>query len=298
VSLPNLRLAAARVYLPRGARRRAIEELFARTAAAFGSPVPPPQGRGTASRLVEYARFTRERAEEALERGAGGGPESLAALERRLHRAARGLGGRYRLQLAVRSPAEALAAARVIYRGLGIDFRGTPDGQIVIRRCSFAAVYTPRVCALVSALDRGLLAGLSGGGELRFDQRLTEGACCCRAHFEGNGIRPVRPRAIVVGSGAGGAAAARELQGTYQVTVLEGPGFSPENLSVRWMVERLRTGAVVRWGVRRPLSAIRARAAPGAGARRQRRHRQRPPERRQRPAPGRAAARAGNRPGP
>jgi hypothetical protein len=73
----------------------------------------------------------------------------------------------------------------VIYRQLGIDFRGSPDGEIVIRRCFFAAVYTPRVCALVSALDRGLLAGLAGGGELRFGQRLTEGACCCRARFEG-----------------------------------------------------------------------------------------------------------------
>ncbi len=48
------------------------------------------------------------------------------------------------------------------------------------------------------------------------------------------------PRAIVVGSGAGGAAAARELQGTYQVTILEaGREFRPLGLSVRWM-ERLR----------------------------------------------------------
>jgi ferredoxin len=244
MSFPNLRLAAARMYVPRRMRRRAIEELFTRTAAAFGSPVPPPQGRGTASRLAEYARFTRERAEEALARSAGGGPAALAALERRLYRAARGLGGRYRLQLAVRSPAEGLAAARVIYRGLGIDFRGTPDGQIVIRRCSFAAVYTPRVCALVSALDRGLLAGLAGGGELRFGQRLTEGACCCLAHFAQNGARPELPRAVVVGSGAGGAAAARELQGAYQVIILEsGREFRPLGLSLRWM-ERLRN-----WGL-------------------------------------------------
>ena len=52
------------------------------------------------------------------------------------------------------------------------------------------------------------------------------------------------PRAIVVGSGAGGAAVARELQGTYQVTILEaGRGFRPLSLSVPWM-ERLR-----RWGL-------------------------------------------------
>ncbi len=59
-----------------------------------------------------------------------------------------------------------------------------------------------------------------------------------------NGIRPGAPRAIVVGSGAGGAAAARELQGAWQVTVLEaGRGFRPLGLSMRWM-ERLRN-----WGL-------------------------------------------------
>ncbi len=56
----------------------------------------------------------------------------------------------------------------------------------------------------------------------------------------GRVTRPPLPRAIVVGSGAGGAAAARELQGTYQVTVLEaGREFRPLGLSMRWM-ERLR----------------------------------------------------------
>ncbi len=203
MNLPNLRLAAARLHVPRRARQQALEELFARTAAAFGSLVPAPRGRGPEARLAEYARFTRERAEEALacrgdgragKSGAAAGgaavegaaqcPAGLAALQGRLHRAARGLGGRLRLRLRVRTTEEALAAARVIYRQLGIDFRGSPDGQIVIRRCFFAALYTPRVCALVSALDRGLLDGLAGGGELCFEQRLTEGACCCRAHFE------------------------------------------------------------------------------------------------------------------
>jgi choline dehydrogenase-like flavoprotein len=132
----------------------------------------------------------------------------------------------------------------VLYRGLGIDLKGSADGQIIIRRCFFARFYTPRVCALVSALDQGLMAGLAGGGELDFTQRLTEGACCCRARFERSGTRSGKPRAIVVGSGAGGAAAARELQGTCQVTVLEaGREFRRLGLSLRWM-ERLRN-----WGL-------------------------------------------------
>jgi choline dehydrogenase-like flavoprotein len=52
------------------------------------------------------------------------------------------------------------------------------------------------------------------------------------------------PRAVVVGSGAGGASAARELQGRYQVTLLEeGRSFKPLGLSLPTM-ERLRN-----WGL-------------------------------------------------
>ncbi len=59
-----------------------------------------------------------------------------------------------------------------------------------------------------------------------------------------NGAKGPAPRVIVVGSGAGGAAAARELQGPCQVTILEaGRDFRPLSLSLRWM-ERLRD-----WGL-------------------------------------------------
>jgi hypothetical protein len=176
----GIQLAAARLVMPFGVRRRALEKLFARTAAAFGTPVPPPRGRGTSGRLLEYARFTRAQAEEALQSG-----EDLAALDRRLYRAAYGLGAGYRLQLGVRSLPGAMAAARLIYRSLNVDFKGSSDGEVVIRRCGFASTYTPQVCRLLSALDRGLMAGLARGGELRFRQRLTEGADSCMACLEG-----------------------------------------------------------------------------------------------------------------
>ena len=175
---PNLRILAARMILPLGARRVEIERLFARTAAAFGSPVPPRRARSAAGRLREYALFTRQSAEEAL-----GGRGNLRVLNNRLFDAALALGSGYRLRLKVRGTRDAMAAARLIYRGLGIDFRGSAEGKVVIRRCAFAAVYTPRVCALISALDRGLLAGLTEGGVLEFRQRITEGADSCRACF-------------------------------------------------------------------------------------------------------------------
>jgi choline dehydrogenase-like flavoprotein len=53
------------------------------------------------------------------------------------------------------------------------------------------------------------------------------------------------PMVIVVGTGAGGAAAARELQRTCKVTILEaGREFRPLALTLRWM-ERLRAGGLL-----------------------------------------------------
>jgi hypothetical protein len=176
----RVRLAAARMMLVSGARRREIGRLFAATAAAFRRPVSPSRARRAKGLLAEYALFTREHAERALDGG-----EDLQALEGRLFEAALELGSGYRLRLGVRGFADAMAAARLVYGGLGIDFRGGRDGNVEVRRCAFAAVYTPRVCALISALDRGLIAGLTGGGEIEFRQRLTEGAPACRACVTG-----------------------------------------------------------------------------------------------------------------
>jgi hypothetical protein len=176
----NLRIVAARVMLRLGLRRREIRRLFVRTAAAFGCPAPTLQARGAKGLLTEYAQFTREQAEAALEGG-----EDLAALNHRLFKEAFALGSGYRLRLGVRNFTDAMAAARLIYGALYIDFVSCQDGEVEVRQCAFAEVYTPHVCALVSALDRGLIAGLTDGGELKFRQRLTEGAPACRAWITG-----------------------------------------------------------------------------------------------------------------
>lgn len=172
-----VRLLALRLWLLLGGRGRAIEELFAATASSFGRPMPPRGIRFAKARLAEYGAFTRRWAEEALESG-----EDLSALDRRLFEAASSLGSRLRALVAARSLRESVAASRAVYRGcLGIDLKGDSSGRIVVSRCFFAAIYPCRVCILISALDRGLLAGLSGGRRLEFQKRLTEGANCCMA---------------------------------------------------------------------------------------------------------------------
>jgi len=174
-------------HVPAVARRAALRALFATTAAGFGRPVPPLEGLDADALLRRYAQFTRDQAEAAL-----GDGQDLPVLHDRLERGTRALGARLRAGLRLHTTEDAMAAARMLYRLLDIDLRGTRDGAITVRRCPFSEVYTAEVCRLVGALDSGLLAGLSGADRLEFTQRITEGAPCCLARLQPPPTR--RPR--------------------------------------------------------------------------------------------------------
>ena len=174
----NLRLCLARLYLPAGLRKRKLEDLLWLTARAFDAAPPSVEGLSLEGMRRRYAEFSREVAERAL-----GRPEGLTTIRERLFVEALRLGREIARELRIYTRQEAMTAARILYRGLEIDLRGDDQGDIVIRRCSFSRQYSPEVCRLISALDEGILSGLAGGGELKFTERLTEGADCCRAHF-------------------------------------------------------------------------------------------------------------------
>ena len=165
-------------YAPAFVRRRALQELFGITADAFGVAIPDAKGGSADELLARYASFTVEHATALLQSG-----KDLAPIRQQLFDSAYAMGTRLRRVLGVASTADALAAARLVYRLLRIDFRPTHGGEIEIRQCYFSRFYTASVCELISALDSGLLAGLSGGGRLEFRQRLTQGAALCIATF-------------------------------------------------------------------------------------------------------------------
>ena len=111
---------------------------------------------------------------------------------------------------------------------------------MTVDRCAFAERYSPPVCRLMSSLDAGLIAGLTDGGRLVVLGADHRGATAVpRPDLVGEGV-DVRRRAVVVGSGAGGATVAKELQGAFDVTVLEaGRDFRRATLDRR-SIERLR----------------------------------------------------------
>jgi hypothetical protein len=174
----NLRLAAAEIGVPGPIRTRKFRELAALTADAFQVPEPEFPARPREARLEDFARWTRDLAERTAADEAAAVSAGIRLRERSFI-----FGSRLRRILKPRNPAEVMRAARVLYRLIGIDFQGTEDGEIIVSRCFFSGIYAPSTCAMIAALDEGVLAGLAGGGSLRFIGRLTEGGDCCRARF-------------------------------------------------------------------------------------------------------------------
>lgn len=174
----SLQLKLLQLYTPGFLKQQALGELYGATADAFGCPMPSLEKLPFGERLKSYASFTAAQAERAIESG-----QSLGPLQARLRQNAYRLGQRLRERFGLRQPQEIMALARVLYGIIGIDFVGSPEGEIVIRHCYFGQFYSPRVCQLISALDEGLLAGLAGGGKLIFSERITAGATACKACF-------------------------------------------------------------------------------------------------------------------
>ena len=54
------------------------------------------------------------------------------------------------------------------------------DTYVRIPFCAFSAVFTPRICHVMSGLDEGIICGILGRGSLDFKKRITEGyeSCC------------------------------------------------------------------------------------------------------------------------
>ncbi len=173
-----LLVSALEFYMPEYVKQKALTQLFSATAAAFEAEVPPLVGLGSAACRAKYAQFTRTLAEQRLRDG-----RELEAVAQRLYRHAAAMTQQYSRWLRPRTVADVMAIGRVLYRMLDTDFQGDARGEVVISRCYFSQFFSSEVCRLMSAMDRGLFAGLSNGGELIFTCRITEGQPCCRAHF-------------------------------------------------------------------------------------------------------------------
>jgi len=165
-------------------KKRGLQELFKCTANAFNSMVPSLQGLSYRECLKQYALFTSREVERSIQAG-----QDQQAIKTELFKQAYHLGQKIRQRLHIRTSEEVMDAGKIIYDAIGINFEGNSQGDITISRCFFSEFYSSQVCQVISALDAGILSGLSGSGQLSFSQRITEGGDCCKARFSWQGLR-------------------------------------------------------------------------------------------------------------
>lgn len=173
-------LKIMQLYIPQFIKKKKLKELFCLTADAFQSEMPDLRGLSFAECLSKYALFTKEQAESYLQSG-----RPLEEIKHQLYQNSCIFGQSLRKSLYIVTWEEAVTVLKIIYKLMGIEFQCDMQGEIIIRQCFFSKYYSSEVCSLISSLDEGLAAGLSGGGRLCFDQRITEGSNCCKGYFTG-----------------------------------------------------------------------------------------------------------------
>lgn len=168
----------AQLYIPGFYKRQIFKKLVQLTARAFQCPPPEVTEFSVQQSLPKYAEFTRAEAEKIIQQN-----QKALAIREKLFQEALELGSYLRKKFFIKTTDEALQFARILYRQIEIDFHDEGNGKIKVSHCYFSMYYSRQVCELISGLDEGIIAGLCGGGNLKFQQRITDGSTCCQAIF-------------------------------------------------------------------------------------------------------------------
>ncbi|MCD7735553.1 MAG: hypothetical protein LUI07_01060, partial [Lachnospiraceae bacterium] len=99
----------------------------------------------------------------------------------RLYHMARHLGTQLRRGLKPENERECQAVIALLYRNIGIKIQESSPGEFTVQKCYFSTFYTPEICAVISAIDQGIFAGIYKKGSLTFRERITEGRHTCKA---------------------------------------------------------------------------------------------------------------------
>ena len=177
--MTNYRLVLAQTALPAFIKKKKLAQLLAVTARAFDSRMPSLKGLDYNACLRLYAQFTVELCEMAVQQNL-----DLVRIRRSLYEGALDMAKDLRYSFRISDTAEAMQLCRILYRNMGIDFICHEPGDITIKRCFFSEFYSARTCDIISGLDKGLIIGLAGPGDVVFSHRITEGHETCRAVYK------------------------------------------------------------------------------------------------------------------
>jgi hypothetical protein len=162
--------------MPLWVKNKMLKELFELTANSFGCDYPDLSAFSYKRNLMKYALFSKEAVDKALENGSN--PEII---KDRLYKSSYAIGERIRKELEIELSVDIFAIIEIVYKTLDIDIHFSQRGDLKITRCFFSSIYNQETCRIISAIDQGIVAGISNGLILDFNQRITEGKNCCRA---------------------------------------------------------------------------------------------------------------------
>ncbi len=156
-------------------RRIELQLLMNLTASAFGQQSKRIWTLPVHEALKCYADYTGS----MLHTGADG------FLLQRMNSRALKMGCLLRRLFFVRDDAAAQRLIVALYRNIGITLSFSDGQQLRFHRCFFSGYYSPAACRAASALDDGIIRGITGLTDcrLRFSQRITEGCPCCKARL-------------------------------------------------------------------------------------------------------------------
>ena len=179
----NLPLKILHLWIPLSVKKEKLKQLFMLTADAFGCETECLKNISYKKILKRYAVFVQDQCMMAHRE-----LRDISSIKHKLYQKAYETGLGFRKSLNIRGMSEAMEFSRIFYRLIGINFSGQISGKFVIDKCFFAKYFSPETCRLISSLDEGIAAGLSGG-KLSFYQRKTEGKDCCRGQLIVGGKR-------------------------------------------------------------------------------------------------------------
>lgn len=155
-------------------RRIELQQLMNLTARALGKPAQRIWTLPNDEALCRYAEYTRD----SLQTDAD---EQLLL---RMNDEAAKMGRLLRKVFLLKRQSDVRRVIIGLYRNIGIELEGQIPGMLCFRRCFFSQYYTPDICLAASAIDEGIMRGLTGQGRLTFQQRITEGCKQCKAIYE------------------------------------------------------------------------------------------------------------------
>ncbi len=180
----NLRLKILGLWIPMSLKKEKLKQLFRLTADAFGCEAEFQDNLSYSKLLKSYAVFVQDQCARVH-----GELRDVSPIKQKLYQNARKTGLELRKSLNIKGIDEVMEFTRIFYRLIGINFSGKKSGEFIIDHCYFASHFSPETCELISSLDEGIAAGLSGG-KLVFLQRKTEGRDCCRGRLVMEETRP------------------------------------------------------------------------------------------------------------